>query len=120
MASSNLQFRRNEAQLHALAVVERDLRNHDCSRPRQYLTEFTRAFRKYESVISQKNVQSSVVNADITCIGDYHALAAAQRFASSLFEHRARVGDRPVVLGIETVFSRDQHILDEWWRREIE
>jgi Haem-binding uptake, Tiki superfamily, ChaN len=120
MASSNLQFRRNEAQLHALAVVERDIRNHDCSRPRKYLREFTRAFRKYESVISRRNVQSAAVNADITCIGDYHALAAAQRFASSLFEYRARVGDRPVVLGIETVFSRDQHILDEWWRREIE
>jgi Haem-binding uptake, Tiki superfamily, ChaN len=120
MASSNLQFRRNEAQLHALAVVERDIRNHDCSRPRKYLQEFTRAFRKYESVISQENVQASIESADIVCIGDYHALPAAQRFASSLLEHRARVGDRPVILGIETVFSRDQHILDEWWRREIE
>jgi hypothetical protein len=25
-----------------------------------------------------------------------------------------------VVLGVETVFARDQHVLDEWWRREIE
>jgi len=25
-----------------------------------------------------------------------------------------------VVLGVETIFARDQHILDEWWRREID
>ena len=29
-------------------------------------------------------------------------------------------GDRPVVLGVETIFARDQHIVDEWWRREID
>ena len=53
-------------------------------------------------------------------IGDYHALPAAQRFAATLLEERAQPGDRPVVLGVETIFSRDQHILDEWWRREID
>jgi len=120
MASSNLQFRRNEAQLHALAAVERDIRNHDCSRRRKYLREFTGAFRKYESVITKESLQSSVENADIVCIGDYHALPAAQRFACSLLEQRARAAERPVILGVETVFSRDQHILDEWWQREID
>ena len=53
-------------------------------------------------------------------IGDYHALPAAQRHAASLMEQRALAGDRPVVLGVETIFARDQHILDEWWRREID
>jgi hypothetical protein len=56
----------------------------------------------------------------VVLIGDYHALAASQRCAASLVEQRALTGDRPVVLGIETVFARDQHILDEWWRREID
>ena len=37
-----------------------------------------------------------------------------------LIEQRALAGDRPVVLGVETIFARDQHILDEWWRREID
>jgi len=27
---------------------------------------------------------------------------------------------RPLVIGVETIFSRDQHIVDEWWRGEIE
>ena len=25
-----------------------------------------------------------------------------------------------MVLGVETIFARHQHILDEWWRREID
>ncbi len=45
---------------------------------------------------------------------------AAQRYAASLLEQRALAGDRPVVLGVETIFARDQHILEEWWRREID
>jgi hypothetical protein len=56
----------------------------------------------------------------VVLIGDYHALPAAQRHAASLFEQRALAGDRPVVLGVETIYARDQHILDEWWRREID
>ncbi len=30
------------------------------------------------------------------------------------------VRQRPIVLGVETIFSRDQHILDEWFRCEID
>ena len=67
-----------------------------------------------------QQVHDSVQAADIVLVGDYHALPAAQRYAAALFEQRALTGDRPVVLGLETIFARDQHILDEWWRREIE
>ena len=52
-------------------------------------------------------------------MGDYHALPACQLFAANLIKDRASIKDRPVVLAVETIFSRDQHILDEWWRREI-
>jgi hypothetical protein len=62
----------------------------------------------------------SLRSGDVVLIGDYHALAASQRSAASLLEQRALVGDRPVILGVETIFARDQHILDEWWRREID
>jgi uncharacterized iron-regulated protein len=120
MASSTLQSRRNEAQLHALAGVERHIRSQDRSSRRKYLREFSRAFRSYQSVITQEDLQSCISHADLVLIGDYHALPAAQRYASSLFEQHSQAGDRPVILGIETVFSRDQHILDEWWRREID
>src|SRR5271155_5135240 len=112
--------RRNEAQLHALAGVEREVRATDSSGRRKYLRDFSQAFRAYDSIIDAQQLTSTIHAADVILIGDYHALPAAQRFAARLFEERAQPGDRPVVLGVETIFARDQHILDEWWRREID
>src|SRR5246500_639805 len=121
MASpANLRSRRSAAQLHALAGVEREIRAQDSHYRRKYLREFNQAFRSYDSLLDSAEVRSALDSADIVLIGDYHALPAAQRHAASLIEQRALAGDRPVVLGVETIFARDQHILDEWWRREID
>src|SRR5206468_11262347 len=87
---------------------------------RKYLRDFSLAFRAYESVIDHDQLKAAVAAADSVLIGDYHALPAAQRFAAALLEERAKPGDRPLVLEVETIFSRDQHMLDEWWRREID
>jgi len=106
--------------LHALAGVEREIRVNDPNGRRKYLRDYSRAFRSYESVIDRQELIASVHTADIVLIGDYHALPACQRFAASLLEARAHPGDCPVVLGVEAIFARDQHILDEWWRREID
>jgi len=118
--STNLRSRRNIAQLRALAGVEREIRTQDSQNRRKYLRDFSRAFRNYDSVLNSEQIQSALQAADIVLIGDYHALPAAQRYAASLIEQRALAGGRPVVLGVETIFARDQHILDEWWRREID
>jgi uncharacterized iron-regulated protein len=120
MASAvNLRSRRSAAQLHALAGVEREIHAQDSHSRRKYLREFTQAFRTTKR--SRFTADSNALHAaDIVLIGDYHALPAAQRYAASLIEQRALAGDRPVVLGVETIFARDQHILDEWWRREID
>src|SRR5271166_6992985 len=121
MASTvNLRSRRSAAQLHALAGVEREIRAQDSHSHRKYLREFTEAFRGYDCLLDSQQVQNALQAADVVLIGDYHALAAAQRYAASLIEQRALAGDRRVVLGVETIFARDQHILDEWWRREID
>jgi hypothetical protein len=119
-STANLRSRRSAAQLHALAEVEREIRTQDSHSRRKYLREFNQAFRTYESVLTGEEVQAAIRGADIVLVGDYHALPASQRSAASLLEHRALAGDRPVVLGVETIFARDQHILDEWWRREID
>ena len=118
--TTNLRSRRSAAQLHALASVEREIRSQDHNGRRKYLRDFTQAYRSYESVLDREQLNSLVHSSDILLIGDYHALPASQRFAAALLEERAQPGDRPVVLGLETIFSRDQHILDEWWRREID
>jgi hypothetical protein len=121
MASTiNLRSRRSAAQLHALAGVKREIRTLDSHRRRKYLRDFNLAFRNYDSLLSSEQMQNAVCAADVVLMGDYHALPAAQRYAASLLEQRALVGGRPVVLGVETIFARDQHILDEWWRREID
>src|SRR5229473_3059082 len=121
MASAvNLRSRRSAAQLHALAGVEREIRAQDSHSRRKYLREFDQAFRSYDSVLDSQQMQSALHAADVVLIGDYHALPVAQRYAASLIEQRALAGDRPVVLGVETIFARDQHVLEEWWRREID
>ncbi len=119
-STTNLRLRRSAGQLHALAGVEREIRAQDSHSRRKYLREFNQAFRNYESLLDSEQMQTALRSADIVLVGDYHALPAAQRYAASLFEQRALVGDRPVVLGVETIFARDQHILEEWWRREID
>jgi hypothetical protein len=117
--TTSLGWRRNAAQLHALAGVTREIRSSDRNSRRKYLQDFVRAFRSYDSVIDPEGLRTLTSAADIILVGDYHALPSSQRFAASLFEQRAHPGDRPVVLGIETIVARDQHILEEWWRREI-
>jgi hypothetical protein len=114
-----LRARRSSTQFHALAGVEREIRSNDRNGSRQYLRNFTQAFRSYEQVITTDQLHEAAAAADVVLIGDYHALSACQHFAADLLERRAQPGDRPVILGIETIFSRDQHILDAWWRREI-
>lgn len=121
MASpSNLRLRRSAAQRQALAGVEREIRAQDSHNRRKYLREFNESFRDYDRLLDSTEVQNAVREADVVLVGDYHALPAAQRYAASLLEQRALAGGRPVVLGVETIFARDQHILDEWWRREID
>ena len=121
MAVSNtLGSRRNEAQLHALAGVERELRSYDSTGRLKYVRDFSQAFRSYDSIIDSQQLSGMLNSADIILVGDYHALPAAQRYAASLLEERAQPGDRPLVLGMETIFARHQHILDGWWRREID
>jgi len=119
-SAANLRLRRNAAQLHALAGVEREIRAQDSHSRRKYLREFSQAFRSYDSLLDSQQLGNALHAADVVLIGDYHALPVAQRYAAALFEQRALAGDRPVVLGVETIFARDQHILDEWWRREID
>ena len=119
-STANLRLRRSAAQLQALAGVEREIRAQDSHSRRKYLREFSQAFRNYNSLLDSQEIHNALQAADIVLIGDYHALSAAQRYAASLIEQRALAGDRPVVLGVETIFARDQHILEEWWRREID
>jgi len=111
--------RRSAGQLHALASLQREIQATDPNGRRKYLRDFSEAFRNYESLLSFAQVEGELCQADVVLIGDYHALPASQRFAMRVLERMAQSG-RPVVLGVETILARDQHILDEWMRGEID
>ena len=119
-SASTLRWRRSAAQLHALAQVEREIRATDPNSRRKYLRDFSVAFRNYQSVLSREQLQAMLRAAGILLIGDYHALPASQKYAGELIAELATSNKCPVVLGLETIFARDQHIVDEWMRGEIE
>jgi hypothetical protein len=117
--TSILRSRRSAAQLHAIASVEREIRSVDPVVGRKYLRDFREAYCSYEKVISVGDVRREVAKAGIVLVGEYHALPNSQRYLASLLCDLRR-HHRPVVLGVETIFSRDQHILEEWFRGEID
>jgi hypothetical protein len=114
-----LRSRRSVAQRHALASVEREIRANDPASGRKYLRDFRDAYRSYERVLTTSQVRDEVAQAGIVLVGDYHALPNSQRYVASLLRD-SELHRRPLVLGVETIFSRDQHILDEWQRGEID
>jgi len=114
-----LRSRRCAAQRHAIASVEREIRALDPATGRKYLRDFREAYRSYEKVVAPSDIRREVVNAGIVLVGDYHALPNSQSYLASLVSDPA-LRQRPVLLGVETIFSRDQHILDEWFRGEID
>jgi Haem-binding uptake, Tiki superfamily, ChaN len=103
--------------MHALAAVRREIGSHTPDVRSKYLREFTQAFQGYDSVLYSSELNDKLAQAGILLVGDYHALAASQRFTAELIERQAQ--HRPVVVGVEAVLSRDQKLLDMWWRREI-
>ncbi len=109
--------RQSAAQMHALAAVRREIVSRDSSGRGKYLREYAQAFRRYETALTAAQLEQKIGAADILLVGDYHALAASQRYAVTLIEQIAY--KRPLVLCVEAVLSRDQQILDSWWRREI-
>jgi hypothetical protein len=119
-STASLRSRRSAAQLHALAGVERQIRANDPNGRRKYLQDFSHAFRAYASVLSNTRVDELLNQADIILIGDYHALPNSQRFAAQLIEQLGDGQERSLAVGLETVFARDQHILDEWLAGEID
>lgn len=116
---TGIRWRRSFAERHALQSIEREIRSTDPHGRRKYLREFVEAFRAYETALSPAQLEGTLRSADVLLVGDYHALPSSQQFAASLIEQISS-GGRPVALGMEMIFSRDQHILDEWARGEID
>jgi Haem-binding uptake, Tiki superfamily, ChaN len=111
--------RRTAAQQLALLQVKREISATDPHGRLKYVRDFSEAFREYRRALSSPEFRQRCSSAQVLLLGDYHALAASQEFAASLLAQLAQEKDRPVVLALEMVFSRDQFVLDEWLRGEI-
>ena len=114
-----LRFRRSAAQLHALAAVERTIRATDTTGRRQYLRDFSEAFQTYQRVVRPVEINRRLCNADVILVGDYHALPASQLCTAAMIEKLAAAG-KQVIVGVEAIVARDQHIVDEWQCGEID
>jgi len=115
--------RRTAAQQLALLQVKREIKATDPHGRLKYVRDFSEAFRDYRRALSDTELKQQYAIADVLLVGDYHALPASQDFVASLIGQltigQFGQGDRPVVLALEMVFSRDQYVLDEWLRGEI-
>lgn len=118
-ATGILRSRRSTAQRHATASVVRKIGAIDPTAGCKYLRDFREAYRSYEKVLAPSDVRHEIAEAGTVLVGDYHALPNSQRYLASLLRD-PELHPRPLVLGVETIFSRDQHILDEWLRGEID
>src|SRR5215831_14823215 len=110
--------RRTAAQQLALLQVKREISATDPHVRLKYLRDFTEAYPSYARVISADEVLQQARRADVLLIGDYHALAASQKYAATLLQQLS-IESRPVVLALETIFARDQRVIDQWLRDEI-
>jgi hypothetical protein len=110
--------RRTAAQQLALQQVKREINATDPHGRLKYLRDFTEAYLDYTRVLTAPELEQQCRFADVLLVGDYHALAASQRFAAELLKKLAASG-RPVILALEMVFTRDQRVLDRWFRGEI-
>ena len=78
-----------------------------------YIKEFLREYRSYSEISSYDNLYRSCKTAQIVWVGDYHANPASQRFLIRLLK-ALRSSEKPMVLGMEIVYKKNQGILEQW------
>lgn len=111
--------RKSAAERRALLAVQRELRLIDsCSRTK-YLKDFREAYRSYDRLLLHGEIESFAKECDILLIGDYHALPTSQQFTAQLAIGLQQQSDRPVIVGLEPIFKRDQPIIDDWYHTLI-
>ena len=112
--------RRALAQRAAVARVEQAIRLAVRPPRSRYLAEFAEAFRGFEGRLTEVEVVARAASADVVLVGDYHSLAACQKYMASLLGQLGGPGARTNVLGLEAVYSTSQPVLDEWWRGGVD
>jgi len=106
--------RRSAAEKRVLLPLQRQIGSIDRLSRRKYLQDFSEAYQSYERVITKDALLDFCTKADALLVSDFHALDTCQRFLCELLEQLSITQPRSVVLLLEAIFTRDQHIMDEW------
>jgi Haem-binding uptake, Tiki superfamily, ChaN len=102
----------------AVARLKREILGVDRNSRRRYIRDFHDEFRHYEGPSSLDDLTIACYKSDLVYVGDYHALPESQEFAARLLKNVA-ARSTEVVLCLEMVYGRHQHVLDQYMRKEI-
>ncbi len=101
-----------------VSQLRREIAGVDANHRRRYIRRFTQEFRDYEDLTSWDDLVLACYKADLTYIGDYHALISSQALAARLLREIAS-RSREVILAVEMVYGRDQRTLDRWMAGDL-
>jgi hypothetical protein len=104
-------------QMQAVATLKAEICGTDKNLKSKYIRDFATEFSNFESVSSYDELQRMAGSSRIIYMADYHALPHSQRFQARFVED---MGDRPLVLGLEMFYSRDQEVLNQWMAGTID
>ena len=107
------------AQKAAVMALRRQIGLVDKNARRTYIRDFNKDFASFQERASYDDLIVRGFRSDIIYIGDYHALDRCQEFAARFLADMIQRASG-VVLGVEMIYGRQQHILDEWLAHHIE
>jgi len=105
-----------EFERQGVAVLKREIFGIDRKPRSKYIREFTAEFQDFEAVATYDELLDAARHARVVYVGDYHALDKYQDFQARLLED---LSDRPLMLGVEMLYGRNQRALDDWMARRI-
>src|SRR5919109_2298943 len=73
----------------AVRRIQSDIDQIDASPTRKYIQEFNREFQIFESICDPAEILTEARQANLIWVGDYHALARSQTYATELLRRLA-------------------------------
>jgi uncharacterized iron-regulated protein len=100
-----------DRQRNAAERLKREVAEVDGSLRHPYFRDYDRQLRAYRRHVERAELIDRCAAADVTYVGDYHAVARYQRFAAELLRELVPRVER-LALGVEFVYTRQQRFLD--------
>ena len=92
--------------------LRREVFGGDGSLQHPYFRDLRRQLKAWRRKVGPSQVLSACARADIVYVGDFHADPLCQAFAAEALAAAASHGSRPLLLGVEFLYTRQQALLD--------